>query len=165
MYQFSNVEIAGLTVSQSIAQSGEQHRKRYTSAGVTPATQNTLNVYVSGSFNFEVDGFSQVLAPGQTNLDLTIAEYPVDEICVETVISDWGNRFCVSCKQPWEREQFTLNAGQTLELTKDSVLVLLSGSVDVAGTAMAAVSYRFAPRTAVVTPVVLPAKVVVCRLL
>jgi hypothetical protein len=164
MYQFSTQEIAGLQVAQTVAKSGTNHKKAYAAAGVTPATQDTLNVYVSGQFRFDCGQFSQTLVAGQTSHDLTLAAYPAGEICEETVLSAWGMRFCVSSKKPWERERFTLNAGQTLELTKDSLLVLVSGSVDVSGSAMAPVGYRFAPRGCIVTPVNAPAQVIVCRL-
>jgi len=164
MYQFSTQEIAGLQVAQTVARGGTDHLKVYAAAGVTPATQDTLNVYVSGSFRFGCGQFSQTLVGGQTSLDLTIAAYPAGEICEETVLSDWGVRFCVSSKKPWERERFALNAGQTLELTKDSLLVLVSGSVDVSGSAMSSVGHRFAPRGCAVTPVNAPAQVIVCRL-
>lgn len=165
MYQFTNVVVAGLTVSQSIAKAGTKHHKQYAAAGVTPATQNTLNVYLSGSFNFEVGGFSQTLHAGDTSLDLGLTQYPTDVPCVETVLSDWGTRCCVSSKKPWMREAVELGAGQAHTLTHDSLVFLTGGTVDVGGAAMKPVSYREVPRSTVITAGLLPASLIVCRLL
>lgn len=163
MYQFTNIVLAGLTVSQSIAKAGTKHHKQYATAGVSPLTQNTLNVYLSGSFSFEVGNFSQVMNAGDTSLDLGLAQYPTDVPCVETVLSDWGTRCCVSCKRPWTREAVELASGQTHTLAHDSLVILTGGTVDVGGSAMKSVSYREVPRSTIITAGLLPASLIVCR--
>lgn len=163
MYQFTNVVLAGLTVSQSIAKAGTKHHKQYTNAGVAPATQNTLNVYLFGSFSFEVGNFSQVMQAGDTSLDLGLTQYPADLPCVETVLSDWGARCCVSSKKPWAREVVELGSGQAHTLAHDSLVILTGGTVDVGGSAMKPVSYREVPKGSVITAGLMPASIIVCR--
>lgn len=163
MYQFTNTAMAGLTVSHSIAKAGTKHRKVYAAQGVTPATQDTLNVYLSGSFNFEAGNFSQVMVAGDTSLDLGIEQYPAGVVCIETVLSDWGRRCCISSKKPWTRDVVSLTQDQTHTLAHDSLVVLTEGYLDVGGSQMRLVSYREVPKGAVVTAESPKAHLIVCR--
>lgn len=165
MYQFTNVVLADLTVSQSIAKAGTKHHKQYATAGVSPATQNTLNVYLAGSFNFEAGGYSRVMHAGDTSLDLDITQYPTDVPCVETVLSDWGTRCCISAKKPWVREIINLAPGQVHVMSRDSLVILTGGTANVGGSAMKPVSYREVPKGVAITAGSLPSSLIICRLL
>lgn len=142
MYTFTNREIAGLTVSNTIAKQNTEHHKAYQEVEVTPQTQNTLNVYVSGSFLISAGSWSQILSEGNTSLDLSIIQYPIDQPVIEKVQSPWGNRFCVSCKKSWEKELFELNTTENKIVIEDSLLILLSGQFKVANILMKPVSFR-----------------------
>ena len=162
MYQFTTTEIAGLSISKTIALQGTDHKKRYTRHGVTPASQNTLNVYASGDFEVEVGGASYQMAAGQTSLDLPVTEYPAGEVCIERVLSQWGCRFCVSSSSPWSRQKFTINGSAQFTPTKDCLLVLLSGELSTETGLMRPVSYRLA-RAGVAIDAVVSSTVIVCR--
>lgn len=163
MYQFSTAELAGLQVAQTVAKAGTNHKKVYATTGVTPATQDTLNVYVSGSFRFDCGTFTQTLMAGQTSLDLTIPEYPAGEICEETVLSPWGMRFCVSSKKPWARDALELQAGQSYQPPCDGVVVLTAGELQIGGSMLRHVAFRLAPKGSQVAAVT-PSSLLFCRL-
>ena len=165
MYQFSNNVLAGLTVSQSVAKAGTTHLKQFTTAGVTPATQNTLNLYISGSFKFEVNGFIQIMNPGETSLDLSITEYPVNLTCTETVLSDWGVRCCVSSKVPWTKEIVNLSYNQTYENVHKSLVLLTQGTVSIGGVVMKGPSYREVPNNIIITGITPTSRIIICRCL
>lgn len=106
MYQFTRHDIGQFTVHESTPSVGDQHLKRFQGA-VTPQNQATLNIYLSGQFRFTAGDFEQVLAAGQTSLDLGIAAFPPDVVCVERVIAGPARRYCVSKAQPgpWSRQR------------------------------------------------------------
>lgn len=145
VYQFTTNTIAGLRVSSSVAKAGTTHRKVCNDSGVSPSSQNTLNVYVSGEFKFAVGDFEQILLPGNTSLDLAMVEYPRGVECVETVLSQWGQRFCVSCDGPWQRSSISMLGGEGFTAERESLLILLSGELSVGGSRMLSVSSRAAP--------------------
>ncbi len=147
MYSFTNTTIAGLTVSNTIARQGTEHHKLYTESGVTPLTQNTLNVYVSGTFNVSAGSFSQQLEAGNCSLDLTISEYLKDIPVIEKVLSGWGARFCVSCSKSWSWQVHTLTALEAANIERDSLGIALQGDLLVGESMMKSISYRFIPKS------------------
>lgn len=165
MYQFSNNMLAGLTVSQSVAKAGTTHLKQFTTAGITPASQNTLNLYISGNFKVEVNGFSQIMSPGETSLDLSLTEYPVNLTCTETVLSDWGVRCCVSSKVPWTKDVINISSTQTYENIYTSLVLLTQGTVSIGGVVMKGPSYREVPNNINITGITPTSRLIICRIL
>jgi hypothetical protein len=142
MYTFTTHKLAGLKVSGTVAQYGTEHHKVYSESGVTPITQNTLNVYVSGTFQLSCGEWTQVVEAGQSSLDLTIGEYPKDEPVIEKVLSPWGTRFCISCDHPWIYEPGPLAAGESITVETESVLVVLEGEAVIGALGLKTGGYR-----------------------
>lgn len=151
MYQFTTTEIAGLSISKTVAAQGTDHKKRYMKPGVTPDTQNTLNVYISGQFELEIGGVTHVMSAGQTSLDLPLVEYQPGEVCTERVLTAWGTRACISAKVPWSRSHREIAAGAAFTPACDCLLVLLRGELSMDSGVMRPVSYRLARGGSVVT--------------
>jgi hypothetical protein len=137
MYEFEKTYLGRFTVHKSVQLQGDRHFKRFTAPGTTPASQGTLNVYVDGQFQIGISaaGFSQTLNAGQTSLDLTIAEFPLEAICIETVLSTTGTRYCIgpTTPAPWTREARTLQAGTPMTLGVDAVVFIMSGQIEFSG--------------------------------
>lgn len=138
MYPFKQVSAAGFNLTESIVSPGVEHKKRFIEDGVTPQTQETFNVYTKGSFSFEVPeiGFSKTLTAGQTSYDLDVT-YPKDAVCVEKPLEEGSIRVCISSAKPKDtlnREVLAINASQTTEVAKNSLVFVISGTVAISGT-------------------------------
>lgn len=137
MYEFDKITLGRFTVHKSVQLQGDRHFKRFTAPGMSPANQGTLNVYVDGQFRIDISAasFSQVMDAGQTSLDLTIAEFPMEAICIETVLSTTGTRYCIAPTSPggWTREACTLQAGTPMTLSVDAVVFIMSGQIEFSG--------------------------------
>lgn len=137
MYQFEGFEVGGFKVYKSAQKEGDTHLKRFTSPGVTPQTQATLNIYAEGAFSFGIPdtGFTQALNAGDTSLNVTLAEYPAGAVCEERVVSQTALRYCVSPLQqtPWTPLIVTLAAGEQLPTQVGDCIFIVQGSVEAGG--------------------------------
>lgn len=136
-YAFETSDVGGFRVYKSAQQAGDLHLKRFTQPGVTPQTQGTLNIYAEGVFSFAIPTteFVQTLSAGSTSLDLTVAQYPVNAVCEEQVVSPTALRYCVSPAVPlaWTPSVVALAAGDELVTQPDDCIYLMQGSVTVGG--------------------------------
>ena len=134
MFTF-NKRIAGrFDVFASVQSQGDTHLKRF-GTGVTPLNQKTINVYAKGDFLFTVGQFSQPMPEGSCTLDLVLSDYPAGEIATETVVSQYGLRYCAS---PSLGGSFDRSIVQASSVSSQSFLVetlvfVLEGSIEVSG--------------------------------
>ena len=143
MYQFTTRNLSKLRVSTAFAKHGTDHQKVYDDSGVSPKTQDTLNVYVSGEFDVSCGDFKQTMSKGQTNFDLTLGKYPAGEVVNEVVSSEWGARICVSAYTGKMQTEVTkMSARQEVVAEHDCLVVLLSGELIIGGLTLLPVSYR-----------------------
>lgn len=127
-YSFQKISVGQFNVYKSMQTQNDSHQKKF-ALGVTPLNQQTLNVYVSGDFEFKCGEFTQVLHAGDTSMDLTIATFPSSLVCTEKVLSPTGLRFCISpvVLSAWNRSKLSLS-GQT-SFAEESVLLILDGEI------------------------------------
>lgn len=137
MFNFKRSIISGFDIFRSYQKQGDEHKKKFTAAGISPQNQETWNLYIQGTFEFEVEDFSQSLSAGQTSLDLLIPEYPANAPCFERVLSPVGVRYCVSADKlrvsQWTRQVVALGNGESHSVAGDSAMIVLSGMVSVDG--------------------------------
>lgn len=134
MYKFKRIHVPGFTLVESRPSSGDDHVKRFM-PGTTPQNQNTLNLYLAGEFLFAIPsiGLAQTMLPGQTNLDLGDALFPVGVDAVETAVGDGCWRMCLSPQDKtarWTRRIDEIEAGGTLSLAAGDVAVVLLGEAE-----------------------------------
>jgi len=136
-YDFTLTHVGRFKVHKSSQLLGAEHKKRFVDTGVTPITQETLNIYAEGVFNFSIEevGFSQDMVAGDTNISLTLAEFPLNAICTERVISETAVRYCVSpdVSEPWEQSVVQLDTGGILVLPVGACVFVVSGSISLDG--------------------------------
>lgn len=137
-YRFHEFEVGPFKVYQSDSVKGDAHLKRFITAGVTPQTQSTLNIYASGEFECVTKDFKQVMPAGSTSLDLLIKKFPLREIFTERVLSAEATRYCVSpqVKEPWIKLHVHLSSDSVYELGSNEIAYILSGSVKNVGAGM-----------------------------
>ncbi len=137
MFNFKRSIVSGFDIFCSYQKQGDEHKKRFTAAGISPPNQETWNLYIQGTFEFEVEDFHQSLYAGQTSLDLLIPEYPANTPCFERVLSPIGVRYCVSGDKfrvgQWTRQTVSLGNVESHTVASDSALIVLSGVVLVDG--------------------------------
>lgn len=138
MYPFKQVSAAGFNLTESVVSPGVEHKKRFIEDGVTPQTQETFNIYTKGSFSFEIPeiGFSKTLVAEQTSYDLNVT-YPKDAICIEKPLEEGSVRVCISSVKPKDtlsREVITLIPTQTINVTKNTLVFVLTGTITILGT-------------------------------
>lgn len=135
MYSFTQNNIGRFTVYQSVQRAGDTHLKKF-KAGVTPHNQETINVYVAGSFRFSVGGFTQDLPAGSTTLDLEIEAFPEGVVATEEVLSPVGVRYCVSAGDgAYTKQIVDVSDAVPFVASARSVVFVLAGSVSVVGVA------------------------------
>lgn len=133
MYSFTQSNIGRFTVYQSVQRAGDTHLKKF-KAGVTPQNQETINVYVAGSFCFSVGDFIQVLNAGDTTLDLQIVVFPENVVATEEVMSDVGIRYCISANDgSFTKQIVEVMEGLPYVADSKSVGFVLSGLPSVSG--------------------------------
>lgn len=134
MYSFSRMSTGRFNIYRSFVKQGDTHKKCF-AAGVTPQNQATVNVYVSGQFQFVCGSFSQVMDAGSCNLDLATPEFEEGVVCVETVLSPTANRYCVSSidNLPFNRFKLHLEQEADHRFLADSLVFVLKGSADLCG--------------------------------
>jgi hypothetical protein len=97
--------------------------------GVTPTNQFSLNIYTAGRFEIRADsvGFRQVLGVGQSNLDLTLDEFPSSGLVVETPLEEPACRMCVSVDGggKWTRVPMDVAEGGVVPLTLDQIAAVI----------------------------------------
>jgi len=136
-YKFARFVVGRFKVHKSSPLLGDEHKKRFVVAGVTPYTQETLNIYSAGVFRFDIAevGFSQEMTAGDTNLSLALAEFPINVVCVESVVSATAQRYCVAptVAAPWQQSVIDLVTGELLSLPVGACVFVVSGSISSAG--------------------------------
>lgn len=139
MFNFKMSVVNGFRIHRSYQKQGDDHKKKF-AEGVTPANQQTWNLYITGSFKFQIGDFEQTLSAGQTSLDLLITGFPADVVSTETVLSPVGVRYCVCPDVPmqWSKQVVDLGLNQSHSVDGMAAMVVLSGSVLVNGEARAA---------------------------
>lgn len=145
MYSFSRKSIGPYTVHISTQKRGDTHHKKF-SGKVTPSSQNTTNIYVSGRFQLSAGDYSQELIAGQTNLDLNIHEYIPDQVLTETVLSDYAVRYCVP-SAGLTRTIVEVEQPETYNTTKNSLIFVLAGKAVVSGTSISLGGYWLVQNT------------------
>lgn len=131
MYKFKRIYAPGFVLVESRPEDGQSHVKRFAS-GTTPKNQGTLNLYLAGEFSFSIAaaGFTQIVLPGQTNLDLKIDAFPVGAEAVERAASDGCWRMCLSPVDKsarWTRRIAEVEAGGILPLREGDIAIILFG--------------------------------------
>jgi len=152
MYTFSKRLAGRFDIFASFQRQGDTHLKKF-SAGVTPQTQATVNVYAKGSFSFQVGDFEQVMSEGSCTLDLGIAEFPEGLVATETVLSPYALRYCVSPSSPgpFTRAKVDVAEGQSAVFDVNTLVFVLAGRVSVAGVSVAQGGYVVAMANSPVT--------------
>jgi hypothetical protein len=133
MYSFKKIQAGRFVAFLSDQVRGDTHKKRFVEEGITPLRQATLNIYVSGEFDFGPENENPTrLIGGDTSLSLPDSVYPKDVIFVETVVSDTATRLCISplVPAPWKKSVVSLVGNETFNLKESACAVLLSGKID-----------------------------------
>lgn len=128
MYVFKKQLISGFTIYTATPNIGDLHYKKF-SGTVTPTNQETLNVYVMGSFLVRCGTFEQLLSAGQTSLDISLDVYPAEQIYVEKVMGGPAKRLCVSKQDStaWYRQRVLVNQDWTA--LDSGILIYLDGDI------------------------------------
>lgn len=129
MYSFRRFTAGPFAVHETLAEVGDEHRKRI-GEGVTPANQATLNCYISGGWAIEYAGGAGAdLRGGQCSLDVPLDALPAG-LCVERCL-EAGQRLCIEpivASVPWTRDVVGVAAGEAVRAAGATVVVL-SGRV------------------------------------
>lgn len=129
-YSFKKIQAGRFVAFLSEQVRGDTHKKRFVEDGITPLRQATLNIYVSGVFDFGPEGSDATrLVAGDTSLSLPDVAYPKDLVFVETVASDTATRLCISpaVPAPWRKCVVRLDGLEVFELKAGACAFLLSG--------------------------------------
>lgn len=142
MFTFKRNTAGRFDVFSSFQSQGDVHLKRF-GAGVTPRNQQTINVYAKGGFLFEVAGHSQPMLEGSCTLDLSLTEYPSGEVSTETVVSQFGLRYCVSPSRggPFDRSIVEVTVETPQSFLSETLVFVLQGSIQVASVSVAQAGY------------------------
>lgn len=126
MYKFNKFQFDWLKVFVATPEVGSLWKKQF-AAGVTPQNQFSLNIYTNGKFRISTSQFSQVLGVGDSSLDIALAEFPTDELVIETPIEAPACRLCLSVDGggKWERSRHLVASGQTFDLKADEIALLI----------------------------------------
>lgn len=139
-YRFRSIPVPGFNLVESTPSVGDEHAKRF-GAGVTPKNQATLNIYTSGEFTVEIvaASFSQTMRPGDTSLDMSIAEFPSGSLCTERATAGPAKRLCLSPSNSgarWRRRIETLPPGGSIAIETGAIVIVASGSAVASGRKM-----------------------------
>ena len=128
MYKFDSFKFDWLKVYVARPDVGSLWKKKFES-GVTPQNQFSLNLYTLGKFEISTEStnFSQVLNVGDSNLDITLTEFPTEGLVIETPISGPACRMCLSVDGggKWSRVRNTMYAGESLVLTTGQIAAVI----------------------------------------
>lgn len=135
MYKFKTFVVGGFKIIESCPTVGTTHSKRFSGVGVTPVSQATLNLYISGRFTIVCPeiGLNREMLAGDTSLDMLGVIFADGAVVVETALTE-GVRYCVEPADPtlgWTRGVYDLPAAVDIPIR--GVAVVLRGSVLVAG--------------------------------
>lgn len=141
MYPFSRASIGPFTLHTSDPAVGDTHRKRF-GPGVTPTNQATLNLYVAGRFEIEIPAlqYRREMLAGECSLDIELPAFPSD-LCIERCLEEGSRRICIAptvATTRWSRHLIDLAAGSASVAPADHLLVVLVGTIEVDGEAVAA---------------------------
>lgn len=131
-YRFKQFQAGRFAAFLSVQERGDTHKKRFIEDGITPMLQGTLNIYVSGAFDFGPEGGEAVrLVAGDTSLDLPFPVFPKGVVFVETVISETASRLCLSpsTPAPWTKRKLSMAESDEIDLSAGACAFLLSGEV------------------------------------
>lgn len=128
MYKFSKQVIHGFVIYTSVPSIGEVHYKKF-SGVVSPSTQETLNMYLEGTFLIRCGNFEQVMCAGQTSLDIKLEAYASEQVYAEKAITVPAKRLCVSKEASgiWQRHRVLVDSSWTS--LEPGILIYFDGTV------------------------------------
>jgi hypothetical protein len=128
MYDFAKTTLDWVHLYDSRVSTPGQRHMKVCLPGTTPTNQETLNVYLEGTFEVSIPdtGFTQTLTPGQSSLDLAVALYPAGVPIVERALTTPARRICLSPVMRgdwWVRQRLDLLAGASVYLGTDMAVI------------------------------------------
>jgi hypothetical protein len=128
VYKFSKQLVGGFVIYTSTPSINEVHYKKF-SGIVSPSTQETLNIYLEGTFLIRCGKFEQILYPGQTSLDIQLETYTPEQVYAEKAITTPAKRFCVSKEAggSWQRQRVLVD--QNWITPESGILIYFDGTV------------------------------------
>jgi hypothetical protein len=135
MYKFKRIKIPGFQLVEAHPLKGDTHLKKFLQK-TTPLNQGTMNLYLEGEFELTIPeiGYSQIIQSGNTNLDINLAEFPINTIVTERVVSDTGWRLCLSPEEitaRWTRNVNIISPDQIHSLSQGEIIIVLTGSIQI----------------------------------
>lgn len=131
MYEFRKFQFEWLRVYVATPPVGAVWKKQF-SPGVTPQNQFSLNLYTAGKFQItaESTGFSQVLGVGDSNLDISLLEFPSVGLVLESPLEGPACRMCLSVDGggKWDRVRSDVQSGATVALTGGQIAAVVPKS-------------------------------------
>ena len=104
-YQFEKRIAGAFKIYKSTPSIGTVHLKRFINEGITPESQETLNIYAEGKFSLEINGLVYTFTACTTSLDWPFGAFPSNMICTETALSENCVRYCIAPveKVSWQK--------------------------------------------------------------